>query len=689
MYKFVIDTDSEKLSSVNVYADKDKTKRIAAPLDAVGRFAQTVEVAFIGSRKPTAADTLQLVVSWDGTIDSILQSSDEAPQRAYIAHAGTPLEGDADTWTFPVRFESAALEAALAKRSKITLRGAVVVENEAAGTHVEYHFSVGAAASIFAGALADPQTAPVEFARVQRMSWADYQTLGTIDPDVIYVVADAPDAITMHVADTDAHKELFDKVNENIKKIEQQCSESESTLCTKVPLLETVPPAGNNNANGYGYVGTLRNLSAFGGSVLVSRISVFTRINGYIENGDAAVWARILKIVDGAWVVAAQSANSAKWNDYGFNAEIPFEMQAVPGIPPPSADETIAIVFVNSASAAAGTSNGLLSFRTVSLNGGIGNALNAPDNLNAGNSWSPRMKLRFAPLAGTEQYAPADALDLLTASVRGKANTATTLAGYGITDALSQDEFNAMLAYLVSKEIFDLKTSELETRISALEGVELSNYLPISGGTLTGALTVGSLTIDSNGGFNDNSGGSRLTWRIIGDAARGGATLSFSGAHYNFPDSNGDFTVATLEDLEEYAKKSDISGDSGSSSSGGHGLDVDSMTTETSSEWQYDETTGGYSTAVFNLASTDGYISCTATQNSESGTENKVHLQFSLGTADGGFAVVCEDSANGYGDMASIFVPVASGTFYLINATSNEPATITVKFIPLKSSAGA
>ena len=40
MYKFVIDTDSEKLSSVNVYADKDKTKRIAAPLDAVGRFAQ-------------------------------------------------------------------------------------------------------------------------------------------------------------------------------------------------------------------------------------------------------------------------------------------------------------------------------------------------------------------------------------------------------------------------------------------------------------------------------------------------------------------------------------------------------------------------------------------------------------------------------------------------------------------------
>ena len=32
MYKFVIDTDSEKLSSVNVYADKDKTKRIAAPL---------------------------------------------------------------------------------------------------------------------------------------------------------------------------------------------------------------------------------------------------------------------------------------------------------------------------------------------------------------------------------------------------------------------------------------------------------------------------------------------------------------------------------------------------------------------------------------------------------------------------------------------------------------------------------
>ncbi|MBE6400714.1 MAG: hypothetical protein E7037_01585 [Verrucomicrobia bacterium] len=173
--------------------------------------------------------------------------------------------------------------------------------------------------------------------------------------------------------------------------------------CT--PLLETVPPVANNNANAFGYLGTLRALGAFGGAVLVSQISVFNRASGDVQNSDVSIWARVLKIVDGAWVVAAQSENSVKWNDYEHNAEISFAMRPVPGVTPPSADETIAIVFVNSETAAAGVSNGRLSFRTITLHGGIANALNAPDNLNAGNSWSPRIKLRFAAMAGVASVA--------------------------------------------------------------------------------------------------------------------------------------------------------------------------------------------------------------------------------------------------------------------------------------------
>lgn len=190
---------------------------------------------------------------------------------------------------------------------------------------------------------------------------------------------------------------------EQMREASETLSEHRELISKAVPLLETVAPNGDNNANAYGYLGTLRALGAFGGSVLVSRLSVFTRTIGDIENGSVAVWARILKIVDGAWVIAAQSESPAKWNDYGLDAEIPFKMIPSEGVVPPSADEKIAIVFVNNASAAAGTSNGLLSFRSVSsIRGGIANALNAPDNLNAGNSWSPRIKLRFAPLAGTQ-----------------------------------------------------------------------------------------------------------------------------------------------------------------------------------------------------------------------------------------------------------------------------------------------
>ena len=489
MYKFVIDTDSEKLSSVNVYADKDKTKRIAAPLDAVGRFAQTVEVAFIGSRKPSASDSLQLVVSWDGTIDSILQSSDEAPQRAYIAHAGTPLEGEADTWTFPVRFESAALEAALAKRSKITLRGAIVVENDAAGTHVEYHFSVGAAASIFAGAIADPQTAPIEFARILRMSWADYQALDAIDPDVIYIVADAPGTDELI---KDAIKNAGFATPESIKsgiqtqsvmgyngtqgkptgnalyldgenlsatsgghaidfptkpgtvallsdlegeggeyataeELTAEVNRAKREESTKVPLLSHTSGTPDNNFNGYGYRGTLRNLGLYGESVVIGSLSIITRPSGN-QNAGTDLWARILKAVDGQWIVASQSKAPRTWDDVPAGTELEFEMAAVEGVSPPSADEEIAIVWVNDPDAAANISNGTLSFRSIgTIAGAIGSPVTSAPTISSNiSSFSPVLKFRFVPLAGRNGAAERLAvLEAKVATLEAALNVAT------------------------------------------------------------------------------------------------------------------------------------------------------------------------------------------------------------------------------------------------------------------------
>ena len=496
MYKFVIDTDSEKLSSVNVYADKDKTKRIAAPLDAVGRFAQTVEVAFIGSRKPSASDSLQLVVSWDGTIDSILQSSDETPQRAYIAHAGAPLDGEPDTWTFPVRFESAALEAALAKRSKITLRGAIVVENEAAGTHVEYHFSVGAAASIFAGAIADPQTAPIEFARVLRMSWADYQALDAIDPDVIYIVADAPgtdklieNAIknagfvtpasiksgiqtqsimgyngtqgrpTGNSLYLDGENMSLTSGGETIEfptkpgtvallsdlgggsgeyataeELAEEVNRAKAEEAGKVAYLSHTTGTATSQADGYGYRGTLRALGLYGGAVLIKSITITTR-TGTNQNNNVALWARLLKVVDGAWVVAAQSKIARKWNEVGSNADLEFEMEPVEGVVPPSDDETIAIVWVNNKTAAATTSNGAISFQTNPIAGGLGGELPAAPTSGNTLSFSPVFKFRFAPLAGQDKLSERiAALEAKIAVIEAALSVATLSFPTGMSD---------------------------------------------------------------------------------------------------------------------------------------------------------------------------------------------------------------------------------------------------------------
>lgn len=247
------------------------------------------------------------------------------------------------------------------------------------------------------------------------ISWADYIALREYPEYVRYVIPDAPSEVEQHNADPGAHGGQF-LTAEDAGIIRGQISEHTATLdAIEAGLfVDSVPAAGTQNANAYGYCGTLRQLGAFGGTVPVIKLSIWTRSSGAIQNGGVAVWARILKNVGGAWVIVAQSESPAVWNDYGVNAEIPFKMIPAAGVVPPSADEKIAIVFVNNASAAAAASYGLLGFRVAPGSGGFSAALSANANAAAGNAtWMPRIKLRFAPLAGTTQYATAENLAAL------------------------------------------------------------------------------------------------------------------------------------------------------------------------------------------------------------------------------------------------------------------------------------
>ncbi|MBQ9758182.1 MAG: hypothetical protein IJW12_00210, partial [Opitutales bacterium] len=179
----------------------------------------------------------------------------------------------------------------------------------------------------------------------------------------------------------------------------------------KVNFFDTVVPDANDNAHIYGYVGTLGDLGAFGGACYINRLTLRTRLNtGTLANPTIALYARILKVENGAWVVAAQSSNAHKWGELGYDADATFSMVAVPGVIPPSADEKIAIVLVNNPNAAAGVSNGFVSCRVVSgtgKGGGITAALGTPDGTTGNANWHPYIRLRFAPLGGLTKEAVA------------------------------------------------------------------------------------------------------------------------------------------------------------------------------------------------------------------------------------------------------------------------------------------
>lgn len=239
-----------------------------------------------------------------------------------------------------------------------------------------------------------------------------------------------------------------------------------SALHAKCTLMETDPGTDNNNANGYGYVGTLRNLGAWGGSVNVEQLRLWRRANTGGATG--TVWARIVKAnAEGTgWIVAAQSKASVSIDGTAFGGEMAFEMEAVAGVTPPSADERIAIVFVSSADADAGASDGAIGFRTVDGSGALSNALPSRPPVPGGQSgFRPKIGLRFAamdsPDAPTDSYSRTETDELLSGKVSAEAmvnfamtngayvvpRMTTTVAGIGMlgTAAITADSTAGMI----------------------------------------------------------------------------------------------------------------------------------------------------------------------------------------------------------------------------------------------------
>lgn len=170
-------------------------------------------------------------------------------------------------------------------------------------------------------------------------------------------------------------------------------------LSAQVPVVRATLPNADNNANGYGYRGPLSRLGVYGEAVVIRRLAITTRPSGN-QITTVPRWARVVRNVDGAWVVYAQAKEPRRWDDVTPGSELTWEMVPVPGVLPPSADEEVAIVWVNNPDAPATQSDGQVSWRTVSVSGGISFALpNVPTTSSAIQSWSPRIVLDFTAIA--------------------------------------------------------------------------------------------------------------------------------------------------------------------------------------------------------------------------------------------------------------------------------------------------
>ena len=216
--------------------------------------------------------------------------------------------------------------------------------------------------------------------------------------------------------------------------------EADVKLSAQVPVVRATLPNANNNANGYGYRGPLSRLGVYGEAVVIRRLAITTRASGN-QNTTVPLWARVVRNVDGAWVVCAQAKEPRKWEEVAPGAELAWEMVPVPGVLPPSADEEVAIVWVNDPDAPAAQSDGQVSWRTVSVAGGLGFALpNVPTTSSSIQSWSPRIVLDFTAVTkALEGEGSVTTIDETTTFTSSDGATTMTLPWNAEPNSYSED----------------------------------------------------------------------------------------------------------------------------------------------------------------------------------------------------------------------------------------------------------
>lgn len=155
----------------------------------------------------------------------------------------------------------------------------------------------------------------------------------------------------------------------------------------------------DNNANCYGYVGTLKNINVKGDLILVDSISVYVRENGDSPNLDTPVWCRLLRFNNESWEVVYQSTEAKSIKGILPETLFTFKMRAMMSNKLIKSTDRISIVYVSDENADV-LSGVQLGFKAiVGTGGGLANVLvnNSPGVPN----WCPAFVIGYLSMADT------------------------------------------------------------------------------------------------------------------------------------------------------------------------------------------------------------------------------------------------------------------------------------------------
>lgn len=158
--------------------------------------------------------------------------------------------------------------------------------------------------------------------------------------------------------------------------------------------------ATGNNADSYGYVGTLQNINVNGDLILIDSISVYVREGNPSPNLDTPVWCRLLKFVDNNWEIIYQSTESKSIRNIAPETLFSFKMKAINEQNKLiKYNDKIAIVYVDAEDAPV-ISSIQLGFKAIlGIGGGVQNQF-VNDSAGVSN-WAPAFVIGYLSMADT------------------------------------------------------------------------------------------------------------------------------------------------------------------------------------------------------------------------------------------------------------------------------------------------